>query len=111
MMLGDSESTDEDVGQANNNVDCDQTFVGACSSNEPHLLTEGNLNNIVCDLNLSKKPAELLGSKLKGWDLLHLDSKVCFYHWHHAEFKDFFSLEDGVSCFATVLFHYGSSSP
>jgi hypothetical protein len=32
MMLSDSESSDEDVGQANKNVDCNPTFTGACSS-------------------------------------------------------------------------------
>jgi len=35
-------------------------------------------------------------SRLKGWNLLHQDTKVCFYHGHHEEFKDFFFLEDGV---------------
>ena len=57
MMLRDSESTDEDADQANNNMDCDPTFAGACSSNEPHLLSQGDLNNIIRDLNLSKKQA------------------------------------------------------
>jgi len=31
MMLSDSESSDEDVGQANN-IDCEPTFARACSS-------------------------------------------------------------------------------
>ena len=96
MTLSDSESSDEDVGQANNNVDCDPTFAGASSSNEPHLLTQGDLNDIVRDLNLPKKQAELLGSRLKGWDLLRQDTKVCFYCGCHEEFKVFFSQEDGV---------------
>jgi len=51
MMLSDSEPSDEDVGQANNNMDCDPTFVGASSSNEPHLLTQRDLNDIVHNLN------------------------------------------------------------
>jgi len=38
MTLSDSESSDEDVGQANNDMDCDPAFAGACSSNEAHLL-------------------------------------------------------------------------
>jgi hypothetical protein len=59
MTLSDSESSDEDLGQSNKNVDCDLTFAGASSSNEPHLLTQGDLNGIVRDLNLSKKQAEL----------------------------------------------------
>ena len=32
MKLSDSESSDEDVGIANNNMDCDPTFAGASSS-------------------------------------------------------------------------------
>jgi len=59
MTLSDCESSDEDVGQANNNMDCDPTFAGVSSSSEPHLLTQGGLNDIVRDLNLSKKQAEL----------------------------------------------------
>ena len=55
MTLSDSESSDEDVGQPNNNMGSDPIFSGASSSNEPHLLTQGDLNDIVRDLNLSKK--------------------------------------------------------
>jgi len=96
MTLSDSESSDEDVGQANKNIDCDPTFAGACSSNEPHVLTQGGLNDIVYDLNLSKKQAEILGSRLKGWNLLRQDTKVCFYRGLYEEFKDFFFQENGV---------------
>ena len=74
MRLSDSESSNEDVGQSNNNMDCDPTFAGASSSNEPHLLTQGDQNDIVRDLNLAKKQAELLGSRIKGCNLLHQDS-------------------------------------
>jgi len=98
VTLSDSESSDEDVGQANNNTDCcDPTFAGASSSNEPHLLTQGGLNDIVRDLNLSKKHAERLGSGLKGWNLLRQETKVCFCRGSQEEFKDFFSQEDGVA--------------
>jgi len=96
MTLCDSESRDEDVGKDNKNMDCDRTFPGASSSNEPHMLTEWGLNDTVRDLNMSKKQAELLGSGLKGWNLLHQDTKVCFYRGRHEEFEDFFYQEDGV---------------
>jgi len=96
MALSDSVSSDEDVGQANNSMDCDPTFVGAISSNELHLLTQGDLNDIVCNLNLSKKQAEPLGSRLKGWNLLCQDTKVCFYLGRHEDFNYFFSQENGV---------------
>ena len=74
MTLCDSESRDEDVSQVNNNMDCNPTFAGASSSIEPRLLTQGDLNVIVRDLNLSKTQAEILGSRLKGWNLLHQDT-------------------------------------
>ena len=67
FSLSGSESSNEDVGQANNSMDCDPTFAGASSSNEPHLLTQGHLKDNVRDLNLSKKQAELLVFRLKGW--------------------------------------------
>ena len=99
MTQSDGESSDEDVGQANNNMDCDPTFAGASSSNEPHLLTQEDLNDIVRDFKLSKKQAELLVSSLKGWNILLEDTKVCFYPGRLGEFKNFVSLEDGVvSC-------------
>jgi hypothetical protein len=70
---------------------CDPTFAGASSSNEPRLLTQVDLNDIVRDLSLSKKQAELLGSRL-----MRQDTKVCFCRRRQEEFKDFFSQEDGV---------------
>ena len=65
LSLSDSESSDEDVGQVNKNMNFDPTFAGACSSSEPHLLTQGDLNEIVRDLKLSKKQDEVLGPRLK----------------------------------------------
>ena len=61
MLLNESEWSDEDVSEANKNIDCDPTFAGASSSNELHLLTQGDLNAIIRDLNVSKKQAELIG--------------------------------------------------
>jgi len=69
-------------------------FAGVCSSNELRLLTQGDLHNIICHFNLSKKQSELLGSMLK--DLLHQNTKMCFYCGHHEQFKDFLSQENGV---------------
>jgi hypothetical protein len=85
MMLSNSVSSEEDVGQANNSMDCDPTFAGAFSSNEPHLLTQGDPNDIIHKLNLSKKQAEFLGSRLKGWNLLRQYTKVCFYLGRHEQ--------------------------
>jgi hypothetical protein len=35
-------------------------------------------------------------SRLKGWNLLHQDTEVCFYRGCHKEFKDLFSQEEGI---------------
>jgi len=41
-------------------------------------------------------------SKLKGWNFLCQDTKVCFYHGCHEEFKDFFSQKNGVMFYNDV---------
>lgn len=46
---------------------------------EPHLLTQGDLNDLVRDLSLLKEKAEVLGSRLKQWNLLQKDKTfLCF---------------------------------
>jgi len=45
-------------------------------------------------------------SRLKGWNLLRQDAKVCFYRGRHEECKDLFSQEDGVTfcnCVCSVV--------
>jgi hypothetical protein len=62
----DNSDSDKDHGQQDGeHFDCVWTFEGSCSSIEPHLLTEDNINDLVRDFNLSKKQAELFGSRLK----------------------------------------------
>ena len=57
----DNSNSDEDHGQQEGeNVDCDPTFEASCSSSESHLLTQGYLNDLVRDLNLTEKQAEFL---------------------------------------------------
>ncbi|UYV71170.1 hypothetical protein LAZ67_8001999 [Cordylochernes scorpioides] len=72
----------------------DDTNFEAGALSEPHLLTKGDSNDLVRDLDLSKKQSELLGSRLKGWNLLHKGTKVCFFRKRQDEFQDFFSQEN-----------------
>jgi len=37
-----------------------------------------------------------LGSRLKGWDLLHQDSEICFFCNNQNEFKEFFFQENAL---------------
>jgi hypothetical protein len=61
----DSATDKADLEQVGETFDCDPTFEASCSSSEPHLLTQGDFNDFVRDLNLSKKEAEILASRLK----------------------------------------------
>jgi hypothetical protein len=49
------------------------------SSRESPLLTQEDLHGLVGDLNVPKKKVELLETGLKGWNLLHRDTRVCFF--------------------------------
>jgi len=60
----------------------DATFETSTSSCESHLLTQGELNDLVRDLKLSKKQAERLGSTLS------------FFCNRQEEFQDFYSEEN-----------------
>ena len=61
------------------NVDRFPTFQASCFSSERHLLTQEDLNYPVRDLNLSRKQAEILGSRLKGWNILQPYIEICFF--------------------------------
>jgi hypothetical protein len=74
-----SDSNKDHRQQQGENVHCDLTFEASCSLSEPHLLTQGGLNDLVCGLNLAKKEAELVGSRLNGWNLLHHDTEICYF--------------------------------
>ena len=73
----------------------DATFETSISSCEPHL-TQGELNDLFRDLKLSKKQAELLGSRLTGCNLLQKGTKVCYFHNSQEEFQDFYSEENDL---------------
>jgi hypothetical protein len=91
------------------------TYEASCSSSEPHLLTPGYLNNLLCDTNLSKRQAELLSSRPKGSNLLHQDNETCFFCNCQNESKEFFSQElftdpSKVKLTAVPL-HHGNKFP
>jgi hypothetical protein len=57
VIVDDEDSTTDEVDleQVGETSDCEPTFEASCSTSEPHLLTQGDLNDLVCNLNLSKK--------------------------------------------------------
>jgi len=65
-----------------------QTTWQADSSN--HNITEGELNDLIRDLELPKNKAELLASRLQQWNLLHHSVKVTTFRTRNQEFEQFF---------------------
>jgi len=62
----------------------------------PHVITQGKLNDLVRDLNLSKFKAEILGSRLQQWNLLHKSTRISIFRQRHEEFSQYFKLENRV---------------
>ena len=77
--------------QEGDSVECDPKFEARCSSPQFNLLWKGDFNDLVRDFNLSKKEAELLGSRLREWNLPHQDNEICFFRNRQNEFREFFS--------------------
>ena len=90
------ESEYEAATEVSNEEQGDATFETRTCSCEPHLLTQDELNDLVRDLKFSKTQAELLGSKLRGWNLLQKDTRVCFFLNRQEEFQDFYSEENDL---------------
>lgn len=76
---------------------------GSSSSNssteEPHLISQAELNDLVRDLDLPKSKAQLLGSRLQQWNLLEKGTKVSFFRKRQLQFSNYFSKDgDLVYC-------------
>lgn len=73
----------------------DEDFIPEKSNSEPHLISQVELNDLFDDLYLSKQ-AELLGSCLKQWNLLHKDTKVTFFRNRNKELIKYFIMRSAV---------------
>lgn len=61
----------------------------------PHLISPTEFNDLVRDLDLPKNKVEILGSRLKQWNLLEDDVKIADQRERHKSFSCFFTKEDG----------------
>ena len=66
------------------------------TSSEPTKFDQGELNYLVRDLNLPKRAAELLASRLGEKNLLDNGTKISFYRSGDSEFLPFFSVVEGL---------------
>ena len=64
---------------------------------EPHLLNQGDLNDLVRDLSLSKAKGELLRSRLQQLNLLESNTKITLFRARHRDMAEFFEMEDKMT--------------
>ena len=67
------------------------------ADNSLHLLGQAELNDLVCNLELTKEKAELLGSRLQERNFIKPGTKISHFQSHHMKFL-FDSLEENI-CF------------
>lgn len=88
---------DEETAMQGTGSDIDPDFE-PCSSGDPHLITQSELNDLVRDLGLSKAKAELLGSRLQEWCLLSPGTKISVFRRRQDDITKFFAQVDSL-CF------------
>ena len=69
---------------------------GMGCSDEVHLVTQPELNDLVRDLMLSKQRSEILASRLSEWKLLHPSTKVTAFRTRNEELAKFFKMSDSI---------------
>lgn len=80
--LSDNDNSDSDLTQIHNDSDenkNDPTYEASSCSSEPYFPNQQDINDLIRDLNLSEQQAEVLTSRLKGWNLLQKDVRICSY--------------------------------
>ena len=60
------------------------------------LINQSMLNDLVRGLTLTKDEAEILGSRLKQWNLLENDTKIFKFQLRHKKLSSFFDVEDNL---------------
>jgi hypothetical protein len=68
------------------------------TSNKPHLISQGELNDLVRDLNLSKSQAEFLGSLLQGWNLLQKNTNISIFRYRQKDIAQCFASAGDLVC-------------
>ena len=69
------------------------------SSSPPRVqrLSQSQLNDLVRDLQLPKAKAELLASRLKEWNVLDAEARICVYRTRQEQYVEFFGMDHGIA--------------
>ena len=91
----------EDSAESISLEDIESTYSGT-SGNEPHWITQEDLNDLAPDLYLSKQRSELLASRLKQWNLVQEDVRITSFRNRNKDFVSFFDM-DSKLCYCTNI--------
>ena len=81
--------------------DGDNDYMYVFTRSNPHMITQIELNDLICDLNLSKEKSEILGSRLQEWNLLIICSFR--YHMKYLGALAFVPVEDVIPTYEIIL--------
>ena len=73
---------------------CCKPCYNGTSGNEPHWITQENLNDPTRDLYLSKQQSELLASRLKQCNLVQEDARITSFRNRNKDLASFFDMEN-----------------
>ena len=91
----------EDSAESVSLEDIESTYSGT-SGNEPHWITQEDLNGLARDFYLSKQQSELLASRLKQWNLIQEDVRITSFRNRNKDLAFFFDMENKL-CYCTNI--------
>lgn len=65
-------------------------------TDEPYMLSQGDLNDLIRDLYLTKDMSELLGSRLQQWKLLQIGVRITATRERSANLAEWFDIKDKI---------------
>lgn len=80
----------------------DPDYIPEDGPNDPHLIDQEELNDLVRDLGLTKEKSELLASRMLQWNLLQNDTVVTFYRDRNKPLMKFFAKDESI-CYCTDI--------
>ena len=91
----------EDSAESISLEDIESTYSGI-SGNEPHWVTQEDLNDLACDMYLSKQQSEPLASRLKQWNLVQEGVRITSFRNRNKDLVSFFEMENNL-CYCTNI--------
>ena len=91
----------DDIDSSDSSVSCFSSMAAAASSlsAKPKPFSQGQLNDLVRDLGLSKESSEILVSRLGEHGILDSGTKITFYHDRDDLLIRFLTMEDSKAAF------------